>query len=335
MEHETSVNVCHLNNLQIFNYILINNTNHTFNYYNFRTKYAFNNPHSDANLVTYKTETNKWLALTNYNKQYRVDEFEDEFEERTTFLPSLVTLRQSSIANFFTTNMIDIPRCLKKSYSLYKPIFQLPHLKFLNILMRHGRKEQILASVFKIFVLNRLNKVNGVNNSMNSITWITLLPILSNVSLSSDNLYRTFYYDKLKIEVLDKTIESNYLIHPQNLELSTFLNTNLEKYKPIFMFKVQKVDKKTRKNSRGKSGKYLILWKYVPVYRRIYAVLRWLIQDISFQKSYKFQTRFLRAVDTILNTPDKSVMYKCRNFNHNYVFKNFKKTLLKNLKTVS
>jgi hypothetical protein len=95
------------------------------------------------------------------------DEFENELEERTEFLPNLVTIRRGSIANFFTTNMIDIPRCLKKSYSLYKPIFELPHLKFLNILMRHGKKEQIFSTVFKTFVFNRLqHKFNsGVRHS--------------------------------------------------------------------------------------------------------------------------------------------------------------------------
>jgi len=329
------IDLKHQQDRYIFNYILINNTNHTFYYYNLRTRYTDSNAHSDVNLVTYRSEANKWIALQNYNRQYRTDEYENEFEERTSFLPSLTTVRQSSIANFFSTNMIDIPRCLKKSYSLYKPIFQLPHLKFLNILMRHGKKEQIFASVFKLFVVSRLQGIKFSNTELSYTNWITLLPLLATTNLTPENLYQTFYFERLKLDTLNKTIESGSLIHPQDLQLSTFLNTNLEKYKPVFMFKVQKVDKKTRKNSRGKSGKYLILWKYVPTYRRIYAVLRWLIQDISFQKSYKFQTRFVRTLDTIINTPEKSTMYQCRNFNHNYVFKNFKKTLLKNLKTVS
>ena len=64
---------------------------------------------------------------------------------------------------------------------------------------------------------------------------------------------------KLRLGTFGKTIDSDYLIHPQNVQLSTFFTSNLEKYKSVFMFKVQKVDKRTRKNSRGKSGKYLIL----------------------------------------------------------------------------
>jgi hypothetical protein len=74
--------------------------------------------------------------------------------------------------------------------------------------------------------------------------------------------------------------------------MSAFLTDQLGGYKPTFMFKVQKVDKSTRKHSRGKSGKYVILWKYVPVYKRLYVVLRWLIQDMTFQKARKFELKF-------------------------------------------
>lgn len=316
--------------LNTFNYVLINNTNYTYKYYNFNSHYSDSNPYSDLSTTSFSLKDKNWRATYNYNLRLATDEFENELEERTEFLPALMTVRQGSIANFFTSNMIDIPRCLKKSYSLYKPIFELPHLKFLNILMRHGKKEQIFATAFKLFVLKKLQPQRAVG-----FDWISLLPVLTSASLTVDDAYKTFYFTKLKLPAANKIIESGYLIHPQDLQLSTFFTSNLEKYKPIFMFKIQKVDKRTRKNSRGKSGKYLILWKYVPVYRRIYTVLRWLIQDISFQKSYKFQARFLKAVDLVLNEPKKSVMYKCRNFNHHFVFKNFRKTLLRNLKTVS
>lgn len=125
--------------------------------------------------------------------------------------------------------------------------------------MRHGKKEQMFASVFKLFVMNKLQGTKTLDADLNCINLITLLPILTSTNLTSENLYQTFYYDKLKLGTLNKTIEAGSLIHPQDLQLSTFLTNNLEKYKPVFMFKVQKVDKKTRKNSRGKSGKYLIL----------------------------------------------------------------------------
>ena len=95
--------------------------------------------------------------MYNVNTRLITDEFENEFEERVATVPQTYRFEQSSISNFFSTNMIDIPRCLQKSYSLYKPIFTTPHLKFLNIIMRHGCKEQIFASVFKIFIKHYLH----------------------------------------------------------------------------------------------------------------------------------------------------------------------------------
>lgn len=335
MELESLSNLDDKQTLRTFKYILVNNTNHTYKYYNFTSSYSNCNIYSDLTLTSFSSKKSNWLSYYNYNAKLATDEFETELEERAAFLPNLVSIKRGSIANFFTTNMIDIPRCLKKSYSLYKPIFELPHLKFLNILMRHGKKEQIFSTVFKAFVFSRLQSKLSADKIRTGLSWISLLPIFTTTSVTPDGAYQTFYFTKLRLDTLSKTIDSNYLMHPQDAQLSTFLTSHLERYKSMFMFKVQKVDKRTRKNSRGKSGKYLILWKYVPVYRRIYTVLRWLIQDISFQKAYKFQTRFSRTIDLILNDPTRSIMYKCRNFNHNFVFKNFKKTLLKNLKTVS
>ena len=48
----------------------------------------------------------------------------------------------------------------------------------------------------------------------------------------------------------------------------------LEKHIPLFSFYVKKVDKLKRKHSRGKSGKYSIIWKYIPRYKRMLTTLR-------------------------------------------------------------
>jgi hypothetical protein len=64
-------------------------------------------------------------------------------------------------------------------------------------------------------------------------------------------------------------------------------------------------------------------------------VLRWLIQDMTFQKARKFELKFWQALNLVNNSSKNSLIIKFRNFNHNFVFKNFKKTLLQNLNTVS
>lgn len=316
----------------------ISNTQFTYYYYTFLTQYGDANAYSDllySNMSWDTISDIRWYTTYNFNSRTRVDEFENEFEERVPFMPKTPLNSQSSITTFFSTNMIDIPRCLKKSTSLYNPVFAATHLKFLNILMRHGRKEQIFTTVLRILVTHKLHILNHQQTAKNTVLWWSLLPTLSTTFLDDVNSFQTFNYVKFKLDFVRKTINKDYLVHNEPLTMLTVLTNELNQYKPIFAFKTQKVDKLTRKHSRGKSGKYVILWKYIPVYRRIYTVLRWLIQDLTFQKAPKFETRFLKALDSLQQTPTRSMVYKCRNFNHNFVFKNFKKTLLQSLQTVS
>ncbi len=56
-------------------------------------------------------------------------------------------LRRSTITSFFASNMVDMPVCFKKSKSLYSKTFELPLLKFTNMLMRAGKRGQTVKHV--------------------------------------------------------------------------------------------------------------------------------------------------------------------------------------------
>jgi hypothetical protein len=130
------------------------NNSFTYYYYTFNTNYDVSNIYSDLTLLSLDVKNKYWFRKQNFNIQLRTDEYENEFEELTSFLPIVTGLKQSSISNFFSSNLVDTPRCFQKSYSLYQPIYDTPHLKFLHILMRHGGKEQIFSSVFRALVSN-------------------------------------------------------------------------------------------------------------------------------------------------------------------------------------
>lgn len=322
-----------ISNWQATSYV--SRTNHDFTYLWFNTEFLNSSMYADvlSEFDTYSVEEPEEDIYSSL--RITTDEFEDNFENRLNLLPNFKIRRRSSISTFFSTNMIDIPRCLKTSYSLYKPIYELPHLKLLNILMRHGMKEKIFTTVFKIFVKNALHPKLESTDTRNVRSWLSLLPVFNSSLLTDTSIYVYFRVNKLKYSNFNYNINSHYLNTTQSLTMSSFLLNHLEQYKPTFIFKVQKVDKTTRKHSRGKSGKYVVLWKYVPVYKRFYAVLRWLIQDIDLQKAYKFELKFWQALNSVLNKSSSSLIIRFRNFNHNFVFKNFKKTLLKTLYTVS
>jgi hypothetical protein len=109
----------------------------------------------------------------------------------------------------------------------------------------------------------------------------------------------------------------------------------LSKYTPLFGFYIRRVDKSIRKNSRGKSGKYTMIWKYVPVYKRLYMTTRWLLKDLRFQKLKTFPERLIKTLETFLLTPHLSFVCKLRKFTHFFVFQNFKNTLLRSLRSTS
>jgi ribosomal protein S7 len=44
--------------------------------------------------------------------------------------------------------MVDVPICFKKSRSLKTKNFELPLLKFSNLLMRKGKKDKIIRIIF-------------------------------------------------------------------------------------------------------------------------------------------------------------------------------------------
>ena len=127
---------------------------------------------------------------------------------------------------------------------------------------------------------------------------------------------------------------NNYKIKSNTFLLDTMLSY-FKTYNPIFSFYVRKVDKNIRKNSRGKSGKYSLVWKYVPLYKRMYTVMRWFIKDIKFQKGKTFRERLYKAFGLFIHNPENTFMGKCRKFNHFFVFLNFKKSLVKTLKSTS
>lgn len=86
---------------------------------------------------TFYTFNSKSQHLTYFHSQ-------DATYNEALPLPNFLHLRQSTVISFFVDNMIDVPNCFKKSKSLYNKAFELPFLKCVNVLMRHGKKNQIL-----------------------------------------------------------------------------------------------------------------------------------------------------------------------------------------------
>jgi hypothetical protein len=243
-------------------------------------------------------------------------------------------LRQSTITSFFMVNMIDMPVCFKKSKSLYSKTFEIPLLKLSNILMRAGLRGKTIKTVTLSFT-QCFHEVMGMVQKADFINWRFLYSyILSTRLFRGGFISNTTSNLEVGLDPQHRIKDGGYEFNSLYF-LKTFLFEKLEKYAPLFSFYIRKVDKSVRKNSRGKSGKYTIIWKYVPVYKRLYVNIRWLLRDLKFQKFKTFTERLTKVLETFLLTPHLSFVCKLRRFTHFFVFKNYKKSLLKTLKSTS
>jgi hypothetical protein len=245
-------------------------------------------------------------------------------------------LRQSTIKSFFTSQRVDVPICFKKSKSLYSQTFELPLMKLVNMVMRKGLKSKV-SNVFNFNFFNFFNFFQKKISTNNFYTWLSLHFSLNLLTLSSKLSINNFKLPAgASIDLLynNQLHEDGVSFHSKSSFYFLFFES-IKEYLPVFSFFVRKVDKSVRKNSRGKSGKYVIIWKYVPSYKRLYTTLRWFIKDLKFQKAKTFKLRFLRILEGFILNPKASFLVKLRQFVHIYVFENLKNKLMKSLKTTS
>lgn len=183
--------------------------------------------------------------------------------------------RTSTIKSFFTSQFVDVPVCFKKSKSLYSQTFEVPMEKLINLFTRDGKKQRALHSLTYSFS-QLITKLKPLTNSQANKNLLLTHLLIDSVVVSSGGYFRDNGVSEGGVYTLSEAEgvdSSRFSLKTKDLVLSSLME-NLRKRTPIFSFYIRKVDKKTRKNSRGKSGKYMIIWKYVPIYKRLYVSMR-------------------------------------------------------------
>lgn len=256
-----------------------------------------------------------------------------------SFLTDYLYIRNSSFIKFFINNMIDVPICFKKSVSLKNHNFELPLLKFSNFLMKQGKKEKVVRLIFSSFrFFFKTSKLNNLKNSSFFFSWFNLytfgLNLINTNSLTNKSLSNFNFQELLNLNYSNSYNNNDKIINI-SFFIKNYLYFLLSKVSPIFSYFIYSVDKNIRKYSRGKSGKYTFIWKFIAPYKRIHLAVRWLIKDIKFNQSKSFNERLLKTFDSLVFSPEKSFSWKSKIFSHNYVFKNFRKSLMTSLRTTS
>ena len=165
----------------------------------------------------------------------------------------------SSIKSFFSTQFIDIPTCFRKSKSTYTQTFELPLLKLNNLLMRCGNRGFMLKTLTESFT-----RILSLGDASLNIQFKDL-PLLFSYTYDNANLTPRGLVDT-SLNPFNQTLlkygnkfDSSGVIFNRKSTVTHYLFEELKKYTPLFNFYVRKVDKNVRKNSRGKSGKYMII----------------------------------------------------------------------------
>ena len=238
----------------------------------------------------------------------------------------LVNIKESRFKAFFKDLDIDTPCILNKTKSL-KRLGGATHLNKLSAyLLRSGKKLKVLKVLLYI--------LNGVSDTIKSSFF------LDYKSLNWRSLYFTTVTYLHKSSALFKfsnlpynTLSLNYKLSRDEISKLEYLTTNelifqtFKKFNFLFSFYIYKVDKQIYKNSRGKSGKYTFVWKYVAPYKRNLLALHWLIKEMRITSGKTIYSRVTQVLNNFLFNTNHTWIWKIKRFSLNYTYFNLRRTL--------
>jgi len=237
--------------------------------------------------------------------------------------------------NFFKIYNLDIPKCFVNSKSLLRPSYNFYFLRLNNFFMRQGKRyksyrlfNKALWNFKHYSHLKFINLEKSDDLTMLNLEWKVFY--LNLVSISYNTQYNK--YEHTPILPSSKISYENLFTFPQkNITNSWYPKkwffSKIKSLEPVFSFYIYKVDKKIFKNTRGKSGKYTFIWKYIPFYKRRLLVMFWLMRELKVQSGRSIVDRLTKLIELVILNFKSTWIWRIRNFSHNYVYKNSLKTL--------
>ena len=242
-----------------------------------------------------------------------------------------------TLTSFFLANSLDIPQSFKRIRSLMKPTTTTILAKLATMLLRQGRKTYVNKTLTGSLI--RLVHSQSFSDHFNYTRahWRTFYQIFTALRFYLTSLHSTnytLYHTNCSTEANEFYRQTTTSFCRHSLSLNVYSHSFfhfLHSYTPIFSFLIKKVSKLQWKHSRGKSGRYTIKWKYVPLYKRMITLLRWLVNDIQFQTHHNFTDRLYNSLRTLWFFPSSHLIIQFRQFVHKYVFQRCKNSLLRKL----
>ena len=320
-----------LPSIKKINQVLIqkNYSTHRENYYNlwYTTEkyFQYNIYHQNFDKVI----VNQIIHSKSTN--YITDSWEDTHDE--WFIHNKYRhLSSLTFYEFFLEHQIDIPSCFKKSHSLLRPQRELTMVSFITYFMRHGLKlktQNLFISSLQKFFTTQFTPIHYTS----LLSWKFIYTSLQNFFYIDSKAYTNpLYYT-------NQIIKYNHYLNTSSKNISTQPNIfnlvykSLLNFLPLFSFYIYKVDKKIFKNTRGKSGKFTFIWKFLTPYKRLNWVMYWLAKEIKLKTGKTLSSRFQTLFSDILFNPQNTWVFKVKRFSYNYVYRNCRSTLAENYRT--
>jgi hypothetical protein len=79
----------------------------------------------------------------------------------------------------------------------------------------------------------------------------------------------------------------------------------------------------------------VFIWKYIAPYKRKYLLFKWFLKEVKFDESRNISTRLQNLFSNLTYNFKNTYAYRSKNFTYFYIFKNFKKSLMTSLRTLS
>ena len=242
-------------------------------------------------------------------------------------------LRQSDFNYFFTSSGVDTPRCLLNTWSSRRSVNKHLILKLSNYITRHGKRQHTINLILNAISLSYLNYTSNLADSTPHINWRSIFTIISLAYYKP--VYSNFPSDLRYANIYNFSYDNLGKEHNDFLDMRNVTLTNIKSINPIYSFYIYKVDKAIYKNSRGKSGKYTFIWKYLPPYKRKQLVLAWIAKEIKMQQGRTLTDRINLIINTISTNPNALFINKVQSFSTNYVYRNSRKSLCETYRTTT
>jgi len=262
----------------------------------------------------------QYLLLDTFSKKTFLSHDDSLYNHNISLGYNYIFLKNVPFIEFFKNNSIDVPVCFKKSYSLKRGKSKTINLDIVNYFFKKGLKSRVLNTWINIFNYLRFSQEYNSSALWRILyTKLHLNPIFST---------RGFLYT-------NKSLVDNNLLWNKSTDLQSIFFKNLDQLNPLFLLYIYKVDKSIFKNSRGRSGKFTFIWKYISPYKRRYLVYYWLGRELKILNQKNFKTRLNTLITQVVFNIRSTWMYKIRKFSYNYVYYNCKHSLARTYRTVT